>query len=284
MTVYKNVNQINHLIRLIPDEWGIFIHVDKKSKINIKDIDNRAYIIKKWSIYWGSINHLKAVLDLLKIANARGIYDYYHIITGQDLIIATPTQFDEILDNKNNIYISCFDIPYERWKYCWGGGYWIYQRRTLALWGDVRYSVIKRLNNFFIKIQSKLNIYKKLPKYKLYGGALYCSLTKDAVYEVLNSKIGRHLLRNLKYSLCGEEIFFQTVLMNSKLKDHIINNNLRYVDWSVQNPPKVLDINDYPKIKKSNCLFCRKVEYPKSLELSRKLEKLLYDFYHNTCI
>lgn len=63
--------------------------------------------------------------------------------------------------------------------------------------------------------------------------------------------------------------------MNSKLKHHIINNNLRYVDWSVQNPPKVLDIDDYLKIKKSNCLFCRKIEYPKSLDLSRKLEEVL---------
>lgn len=275
MTAYKNVDQINHLIRLIPVEWGIFIHIDKKSDINIKDIDNRACIIKKWNIYWGSINHLKAVLDLLKIAIEKGIYDYYHIITGQDLIIATPAQFDEMLANKNNIYINCFKIPYERWKYCWGGGYWIYQRRTLALWGDVRYFPYRIFNSLFVRLQKILGLYKKLPEYKLYGGALYCSLTKEAVYEVLNSKIGKHLLRNLKYSLCGEEIYFQTVLMNSKLKHNIINNNLRYVDWYVQNPPKVLDINDYPKIKKSNCLFCRKIEYPKSLELCRKLEKTL---------
>lgn len=274
MTAYKNVDQINHLIRLIPVEWGIFIHIDKKSDINIKDIDNRACIIKKWNIYWGSINHLKAVLDLLKIAIEKGTFDYFHIITGQDLIIATPTQFDEIMA-QNNIYIDCIEIPYEKWRYNWGGGFWIYQKRTLALWGDVRYFPYRIFNFLFVRLQKILGLYKKLPEYKLYGGALYCSLTKEAVYEVLNSKIGKHLLRNLKYSLCGEEIFFPTVLMNSKLKNHIMNNNLRYVDWSVKNPPKVLDIDDYPKIKKSNCLFCRKIEYPQSLELSRKLEKTL---------
>lgn len=52
MTAYKNVNQINHLISLIPEEWGLFIHIDKKSDINVNDIDNRAYVIKN-GVYIG---------------------------------------------------------------------------------------------------------------------------------------------------------------------------------------------------------------------------------------
>lgn len=271
MTVYKDAAQINRLIKVIPSNWGIYVHIDKKSPIKNIEIDSRAKVIKKRKIYWGSINHLKAVLDLLDYAlKDNNRYDYFHIISGQDFIATNPKEFDEILGYDSNIYLECVDLPYYKWE-CWGGGFWIYQKITLALFSDIRFRPAKVINNLISFIQLKFNLLQKLPKYKLYGGSLYCSLTKEAVKEVFNSQIGKHLLKHLRFSLCGEEIFFQTVLMNSYLKRKIVKKHLRYVDWTSNNPPKILDIDDYYKIFNKKFLFCRKIEYPRSSSLIEKL-------------
>ena len=42
ITAYKDAPQINRLISRIPEDWGIFIHLDKKSEIKDGDIDSRA--------------------------------------------------------------------------------------------------------------------------------------------------------------------------------------------------------------------------------------------------
>ncbi|NGY93813.1 beta-1,6-N-acetylglucosaminyltransferase [Bacillus megaterium] len=36
-----------------------------------------------------------------------------------------------------------------------------------------------------------------------------------------------------KYVLIPDEIFFQTILLNSKFKDEIINDNLTYINWEI---------------------------------------------------
>ena len=38
MTVYKDYDLINKIISSLPKDWGIFVHIDKKS--NIEDIKN----------------------------------------------------------------------------------------------------------------------------------------------------------------------------------------------------------------------------------------------------
>lgn len=73
-------------------------------------------------------------------------------------------------------------------------------------------------------------------------------MTKDAVETILTSSIAKDLLCKLNNTTCAEEIYFQTVLMNSRLKGTIINNNLRYIDWSNKNPPKILQDIDFEKI------------------------------------
>ena len=94
-----------------------------------------------------------------------------------------------------------------------------------------------------------------------------CSLHKNAAQYILISPIAKDLLKRLKNSTCGDEIFFQTVLMNSNFADRIVHNNMRYIDWSVISPPKFLTVEDYEKIISSRTLFCRKIESKTATEL-----------------
>lgn len=44
-----------------------------------------------------------------------------------------------------------------------------------------------------------------------------------AIKWVLDSEISRDLLNRLENTTCGEELFFQTVLLNSPFSENIIN-------------------------------------------------------------
>jgi Core-2/I-Branching enzyme len=58
-----------------------------------------------------------------------------------------------------------------------------------------------------------------------------------------------------------EEIFFQTVLMNSPFKNQIENDNLRYIIWqSPSRHPEILRKSDFSGCINSKKLFARKFD------------------------
>jgi len=89
------------------------------------------------------------------------------------------------------------------------------------------------------------------------------------------SKTTKTLLRRMKYSFCSEEIYFPTVIMNSGFATKIINDNLRYIDWTSKRggSPAILDKSDFPKLISSNKLFARKFDNHESNELKLLLLK-----------
>lgn len=262
MTVYKDISLINMIIQYMPNDWDVYVHIDSKSQINVSEINQRVYVIKKYAIKWGSINHLYAILDLLSMAMSKSYKDtYFHIITGQDFFVTPPGKFNEkLVDGK--IYL---DIKQSAKWYDGGKDIWRY--RTLAPYIDLRKVFNRKFNRLYMIVQRLFNLCKRLPNYPIYGGLVYCSLPYYAVEYVLNSEIAKDMLRELKYSAVGEEIFFQTVLMNSPYRENIIFNNLRYSDWSVKNSPKLLTEEDFDKIIESGDLFCRKVGRKESSQL-----------------
>lgn len=257
VTAYKDSKQINQLIDSTPKDWGIYIHIDKKSNIKVSEINKRANVCKLKKIYWGSWEHLYVIILLLKEAIKSNIeYDFYHIITGQDFYATSPIKFDTILTKGYN-YLECFDLPKNNW---WGNGTDILYFKTISSYGDIRFGVYKFINRIFRYYYYRSKKCEKAEKTKyIYGGSVYSSLSYDFVKWICESYFSNKLLNDLKDTICSEEIFFQTLINNSPFKDTIINNNHRYIDWSVQNPPKILDLNDLPKFK-DKYLFCRKID------------------------
>lgn len=272
MTAYKDVEMINRFISLTPIDWGIYIHLDAKSSINMSDIDSRANIISAKKIYWGGWEHLYAFWLLLAEAKKNGIYyDYYHLISGQDFYACPISHFDELLGNEGMTYMGLFSIPNKYWH--WDGGYKIFKYRTLSSFCDIRKTFPRAINKIYYLVQKYTHTEKKLPPYPLYGSTVYSSLHHDFVEWMLNSELAQSLLESLRNSICAEEVFFQTVIMNSPYREKVkAEVTLRYVDWHSVQRPKILNASDFDKIKASNCLFCRKVDSSLSKDLIPLLE------------
>lgn len=274
MTVYKSIELINDFISKLDEKVDLYIHIDQRSSISIDQIihNDNIYVFKKIKTRWGGINHFKAYLFLASEALLIKEYDYFHLLTGQDCLVNSFDKYDYYFSN-NMSYLEYEKMPVECWDDENGGFDRIKYYRF--------YDMINSKNKFgsyllfaIFKFQKMLRLSRIIYKIDYYGGSGYCSLTLEALRYVLDYlKHNPEFVKSMKYTFCAEEIIIQSILLNSSLKNKIVNNNLRYIDWTYPSVPhpKILDENDYDNIVKSRCLFARKVDYNISAKLLRKI-------------
>ena len=104
------------------------------------------------------------------------------------------------------------------------------------------------------------------------------SVTGDFASYLLARK--ENILKMYKYSICGDELFLQTILWNSPYKSNIYdmedeyNSCMRLIDWK-RGGPYIWTVQDLQEIMKSEKLFLRKLSWDKSKDLVEFLEKTL---------
>ena len=181
-----------------------------------------------------------------------------------------------MLANKGKEFFEFFEMPAKVWK---NGG------MDRILYYNL-YDVIdaKGANGRFIKkfinFQKKYNIKRKIKDDfpKLYGGSTWWTLSFDCCQYVLNY-IDKNpsFLKRFKHTFCAEEIFFQTIILNSPFKEKVVNDNQRLILWETRNGncPANLDESDLNEIISSDKLFARRFEYPVSAILIKTLKEKL---------
>lgn len=281
ITAYKNYHHLEEIILCFDANFELYIHIDKKSTIsdieltNLRKYDTVKLVEQKYKVNWGGFNHLKSILYLTEQALKNKENKYFHLITGHDFPIKNSTYFVEFFKENKAEYLEYYSIPkmghadnnnmdrieyynfFDLWDYKIHKGF---QRIALAIRIQKRFGF-------------KRSISAKMPK--LHGGSTYWSLSKECLEYVMEfAKINKFVLNRFKYTLCAEEFYFQTVIMNSIFAEKVVNDNLRHIDWVARNGnnPAVLDETDYEKLKKTNAVFARKFEYPQSTRLMNKIK------------
>lgn len=286
ITAYKNPAQLARLIGYLQSPYSyVFIHLDKKCGIRpqqilslIKNAEGVFFVQDPVKVHWGGYSHLSAFIRLLQMSFAHKDISYFHTISGQDLPVRSlPEIFDFFSRNKGKEYLSYVMLKDANWT---GGSFNRIQRYHLNDFFDIRGKLTKRINAYFLRAQHMLSVKRKLAPYveEYFAGGTWWSLSRNAIAYVLDF-IKKHpdFLRRFSATHCSEEIFFQTILLNSPLKKNVVNNDLRYIDWETRNGscPANLDISDYSKIYSSDKLFARKFEGQIGEELEEKIVQRL---------
>jgi hypothetical protein len=98
---------------------------------------------------------------------------------------------------------------------------------------------------------------------KPYGGSQWFCLPKKHV-EFILGLLDDHpeIVRFYQHSFIPDEMFFQTLLMNSELKDEVVNDNKRFIDWNKKcvPTPAILLSEDLPRLERSGMFFARKFD------------------------
>lgn len=124
IVAHKNFEQTKQLIEFIADEdHHVYIHIDQKNdglfnqlKQYFQSFNTVFFLEQRMSINWGGLSQVLVTIQLLKQASNRG-YDFYHLISGQDLFIKTKKEVSSFLKkNKGRQFLETLDIEENLWR------------------------------------------------------------------------------------------------------------------------------------------------------------------------
>jgi hypothetical protein len=244
--------------------FEVFIHVDAKSPDVHKTLKKtytsspRVHMIeKRFKVYWGSYGQIKATIALMQAASAIQP-DYAFLISGQDFPTQPLTAFEAFLKaNEGTEFMSYFPLPDPQWA---DGGL---SRLQYFHFNSQHFPrIVRRLNGVVQRIQ-KVTGYKRAVKGKYFGGSNWFNITGKSLTEVCNQlKQNPALLRPYRYTLCADELFTQSLLLNLLNAPKAIANDLRMIDWgSGPEYPRIWRKTDFERlIQEKERFFARKFD------------------------
>lgn len=110
---HSDLNQLIYLIKSIDYElFDIYLHIDNKSKIIKYDFNSiltksKLYMLpRRYSVKWGGYSQIKVTLELFKYALNNDNYKYFHLLSGQDMLIKQSKFVFDYFNNSNFEYLS----------------------------------------------------------------------------------------------------------------------------------------------------------------------------------
>ncbi len=260
----------------------IFIHVDKKTRNfsenfvnNIAKESNIFVLRDRMNIRWGTFDQTECEMKMIEYALGKGHYSYLHLMSGSDMLLTSGKKVHEYFDAQNNIEFVQFessklDRSYKKRV----SKYHFFIRKNPSLF-------VKILHKAIIILQIGVNRCRKTG-IEYQKGANWFSITEDfASYLLQNKKLIKKLF---SHTLCGDEMFVQTMLINSPYATNIVpynycdnyENILYCIDWKRGNPYEYR-LTDYEALKNSKMFFARKFNWERDRDIIMKLAALNHE-------
>ncbi|MEF2737930.1 branching protein [Bifidobacterium pseudolongum subsp. globosum] len=273
ITAYREPSYLSDLINQITAHGDrVWLHIDRKSSFTEHDLSLHApqsvEVLQRYSIKWGGMSHLDAIILLMRHALTSRNASYFHIISGQDAIVRYPSA-DALGDTilMNALKVTPDDTVAMRRL----------EQYNCFPNSDTRKKMVRAINKIVFDIQRKtVHTRTHIPGMDdTYKGVVWSSMPRLAMQFVLDYNDEHpEYMKFIRHTLIPEEFFLQSIIMNSPLKHNVTGSNERYTDWTMRNGslPAYLDETDYHAITEGNYLFARKIDQT----ISGGLLNLLY--------
>lgn len=269
------------LINQFDDRFRVYVHIDKKvtlpqgfmKRIMCDEIVRGVF--QQFVTNWGSMNIVNAILYLCERALKEEDNTHFHLISGSDFPIASNDRIMECCQTEKDNYIEYFSLPTPRWN---DGGMSRLQYFHALDVLDFRNPKDKERYVRFVEAQKFLGIKRQLLEIPYYGGSTWWSLSRKCVEYIVVHRHIHNIYASMQDTYVPDEMFIQTLLLNSPLGDFLTNDNRRYILWKCKNGhiPANLDMEDYDDIVHSNCLFMRKTDQECSQKLVLEVSRLRF--------
>jgi Core-2/I-Branching enzyme len=279
VSAYKLPEQLTRLVtRLSTPRSSFLIHVDRKTEQatyrrivdSLSPLPNVQFLERHRCDY-GGFGHVKATIKgIHELFRQRLPFDYVILLTGQDYPIKSNRQIADFFSGHDGrSFMEYFALPSEEWQH---GGMDRIQSWHFRMRG--RYLVFPPDSGFCIRRRFPLGL-------QPFGGSAYWCLSREcAEYIHLFLRSTPSYIRFFKYVNVPEEMFFQTIVLNSPLKGRVVNDDLRYLDWrnpAIAGGPAVLSKQDFGEIMTSHDLFARKFDMTHDAEILDMIDATVGD-------
>lgn len=254
VSAYKNLEQVARLAeRLVTERSVVYVHVDKKTDDaayrrleRTLESTSRLRLLERHVCHWGGFGHVRATLKGLEALLASGD-DFEHVVllTGQDYPIKPIVQIERFFaGHRGTSFMAHSQLPSPWWSPRGG-----LDRIEYRHW---------RWRDRHVRLPWK----RRFPAdVKPHGGGAYWNLSRLCVEHVMRFVESRpDVVDFFRHVDIPDEVFFQTVIMSSDLAGSVVNDNLRYIDWTRGPRPALLEARDLPALRASPKLFARKFD------------------------
>jgi hypothetical protein len=259
--VHKNPQQVSRLLERIysPSDY-FYIHKDIKSRsreweeIFRKHRSENSLFASKYRSAWGTFGIVEALLDGMK-STIHIDYDYLVDLSGQCYPIKPLNYIKQELGKKSVAYMEYFKLPYEDWN------------------------GMERISHYYLRFGKTTigvpRIHKALP-YALepYGGSTWWLLPKRFVEYILEY-VSNHprIVDFYRYANISDEMFFQTIIMNSSLRSEVVVDTKRIGTCGID----IIKAERLDDIMRSDKLFARKFDIHVDTQILDLIDKEIID-------
>lgn len=289
ISAYRLPDMLVRLVRCLEAPgWCTYIHVDARTTDDVyramqDPLAHREDVtfLPRHACYWGDFGHVRATLAGLRtLIETERPFDYVVLLTGQDYPLKSSAVIAETLARAGGrIFMRAMPIPNEHWT---DGGSYRYENRFYHIRGR-EFSFPgapfpnTRLNGAWSRLSRVLHLYRSFPRgLQPFGGSSYWMMPADAArYVDERARTDPGLIRFFRHVRIPDEIFFQTLIMNSPFRKRLADGDLRYVDWREGgNSPRVLTCEDLPSLATTDALFARKFDPDVDSEVLDRVDRM----------
>ncbi|MCO4525540.1 hypothetical protein Si107_00853 [Streptococcus infantarius subsp. infantarius] len=275
------------LLALLDDPRNdIFIHVDKKSnnfsyeKIEQLVKESQVFYVPQVDVIWGDVSQINAEMALLDCATSQNSYDYYHLLSGSDLPLKSQDEIHEFFKmHEGDEFVDLFSAEFSLVNRV---NYYNLFRKKIGRGNTITTNLLKRVSYLLIYIQKIVGI-KRNKQVEFQKGANWFSITDSFAKYVVEKR--EWIEKVFAYTECGDEVFLQTILINSDYfqnihsldYDNSVNTIKRLIIFENYKPNVFIE-NDLELLLDTSALFARKFDQGVSdIVVSKLYDKLKGD-------
>ena len=269
---HKDLDQLNALVeQLRDDDFRVYVNLDRKCALDPAAVHPFARQVRhRVDVHWGTFSQVQAVLNSLQqIVAEVPVFDKVIFLSAQDFPLLSNARLkDALAQHAGHELLDTVAIGPRPGQWAADYRYRYFHRDDGARLARLACGIANRA-------MRATGITRRLPGgMRPYGGSSWWALSQACVRDVL-ARVARDpgLVRFFRTCACPDEMFFQTLVMNSPFAPRVLGQNFRYVQWPEHGArnPKILDEGDFERIAASRAHFCRKIDSEASAALLPRL-------------
>jgi hypothetical protein len=269
---HKDLGQLNALVEQLRDEdFVVYVNLDRKSDIDPDAVHPNARLVReRIDVHWGTFSQVQAVLNSLEqiVAEMPG-FDKVLFLSAQDFPLLSNARLKEELARMHGQELLD-TVAIGR-----GAGQWAADYRYQYFYPQSSARPLRLACSATNRLMRAAGLKRRMPGgMQPYGGSSWWALSRDCVQSLL-ARVRREpgLSRFFRRVASPDEMFFQTLVMDSPFADRVLGRNFRYIQWPEHGArnPKILDEHDFERIAASRAHFCRKIDSRASAALLPRL-------------